>query len=91
MEALEQTMKAIMTKYQGLTNYRGSRIKATDGDGNHVTVSYVCELNTDSNHDAAALALAHKMGWLAEGEKLVRGWHGNQAVYVFDNEYDKVG
>lgn len=83
-------MKAIMTKYQGPTNYRASRIKATDGDGNHVTVSYDHALGATENHDVAALALARKMGWLKDGERLVRGWHGNSGVYVFDRESEKI-
>jgi hypothetical protein len=56
-------MKAISTKYIGPGNVRGSRFKATDGDGNSITVSYNYALNADKNHMMAAVALAEKMGW----------------------------
>jgi len=55
--------KAIVTKYHGPTNARGSRISASDLDGNRVVVSMDYTLNSDSNHERAAVALADKMGW----------------------------
>lgn len=68
--------KAITTQYFGPTNYKGSRIKATDLDGNSVTVSYNHALNGDQNHVAAAKALATKMGWNGRyfGGALKRGY-----------------
>lgn len=74
-------MKAIRTKYHGPTDTRGSRISATDEDGNRVSISYDHAKNTDGNHDAAALALCAEMGW---GGRLVRGWLRDCAVYTFD-------
>ena len=76
-------MKAISTKYIGPTNHRGARIKATDHDGNFVTVSYTHELSTDGEHDRAALALLQKMGWPG---RWVRGSFagGRGNVYVCD-------
>lgn len=74
-------MKAIRTKYNGPTDTRGSRISATDEDGNRVTVPYDHAENSNGNHDAAALALCAKMGW---GGRLVRGWLRACAVYTFD-------
>ena len=64
-------MKAIFTKYHGPTNVKGSRVSASDSDGNRVTLSWDCALNTDQNHRRAAVALCHKMKWagkLAEGD-----------------------
>lgn len=62
-------MKAIVTKYHGPTDYKGSRISATDSDGNRVMVSY--DDASRNPHLDAAVALVRKMGWapvqLAEG------------------------
>ncbi len=72
-------MKSITTAYHGPTNYRGSRIKATDGD-NAVYVSYRSELNGDENHREAALALAKKLKW---GGVMVQGETKDGYVFVF--------
>ena len=56
-------MKAILTKYHGPTNFRGSRISAVDSDRNRVTISYDDALNSEDAHRKAAEALAAKMGW----------------------------
>lgn len=56
-------MKAIITKYHGPTNYKGSRITATDEDGNRATISYPYELSGEAVHRKAAQALCDKMGW----------------------------
>ena len=56
-------MKAIKTVYLGPTNTRGSRIKASDGDGHSVTVPYPHELSGADCHAVAAVALCRKMGW----------------------------
>lgn len=61
-------MQAIVTKFLGPTNVRGSRVKATCEAGS-VTLSWDHALNSEGNHDAAAKALAHKLGW-------DKGWHG---------------
>lgn len=58
-------MQAIVTKYIGPTNRRGSRIKATAAAGS-VTVSYDPALDYEPNHRAAADALARKFGWNRE-------------------------
>ena len=44
-----------MTRYLGPTNHRGSRIKASDGDGNTVTVPY--DHAARNPHAVAAVAL----------------------------------
>lgn len=55
--------QAIVTKYFGPGNVKGSRIKATASAGG-VTVPYDHSLNTDGNHAAAAQALATKYAWV---------------------------
>jgi hypothetical protein len=54
--------QAIVTKYIGPTNYRGSRIVAKAAAG-RIYVSYDHALNIEDNHTAAAEALANKFGW----------------------------
>ena len=70
-------MQAIVTKYLGPTEYRGSRVKATAQVGS-LTLSWDYALNSDGNHRAAALALANKYNWLeysdlSEGGSLPAG------------------
>jgi len=55
--------QAIVTKFFGPTNTRGSRIKATCGAGS-LYHSWDYSLGSDANHDAAAKALATKLGWI---------------------------
>jgi hypothetical protein len=55
-------MQAIITKYFGPTNSRGSRIKATAAAGS-ITISYPYDLSGQACHRAAADALVKKMGW----------------------------
>ena len=55
--------QAIVTKYHGPTNARGSRISATTESGLRHYYPYRYELNTEENHRAAALAMAEHMGW----------------------------
>lgn len=81
-------MKAIVTKYHGATNSRGSRYSASDTDGNRVSVPTDYALSSDGNHDAAAIALCRKMGWLKHN--LMRGAFKNGNVYVFDSEYNRL-
>lgn len=56
-------MKAITTKYIPATNTRGSRISASDCDGNRVTVAYDTSLSGIDCYSVAAQALVNKMGW----------------------------
>ena len=56
-------MKAILTKYLGPTDCKGSRITAWDCDGNRATVPYDHALSGEAVHREAAIALVHKMGW----------------------------
>ena len=80
-------MKAIVTKFHGPTETRGSRYTATDSDKNSVTVSVDYALNGEGNHNAAALALCRKMGWVG---MLVRGRLAKGNVYVFDSQWERL-
>lgn len=75
-------MQAIITKYIGPTNSRGSRIKASASAGS-VTIGYDDALGVEDNHHAAALALAIKMGWEKYG-KLISGGTETGFVFVFE-------
>lgn len=57
-------MKAIITKYLGPSNTRGSRIKATEPDGKSITISWNHALSAEANHSDAARMLMDKLGWL---------------------------
>jgi hypothetical protein len=83
-------MQAIITKYFGPTNSRGSRIKATCAAGS-VTISYPHELSGQACHRAAADALVQKMGW---NDAHYGGLMGGQLpsgeyVFVFNNDASK--
>ncbi len=56
-------MVAILTKFIGATNSKGSRVKAFTESGLSVTVSWDHALNSQDNHAAAAKALCAKMDW----------------------------
>lgn len=67
--------KAIVTSYVPCTNTRGSRIKATDNDGNTLsmpsgTAEQLARERGDTNlysvHASVAMALITKMGWKCE-------------------------
>lgn len=77
-------MQAIVTKYLGPTNLKGTRVKAACEAG-QITVSWDHALNADENHDAAAHALAKKLGWdVAPYRKLVGGTlPDGRRCYVF--------
>lgn len=76
-------MKAIVTKYRGPDHKRGSRITATDEDGNRITISYPHEISGYENvHRKAAEALCEKMKWSGE---MVCGSLKHGYVFVFIN------
>ena len=81
-------MKAIKTHYIGPTNTKGSRIRASDGDINSITIPYDSGKETDANHISAAVALCRKMNW-SNPESLVMGWLKDDAVFVFPPKGDK--
>ena len=80
-------MKAISTKYLGPTNYKGSRIKASDEDGNSITIGSPHEANMGPDaHSVAALALCRKMGWTYQEHRfthLLAGGLKDSYVFVF--------
>lgn len=78
-------MQAILTKYIGPSNVRGSRVKATASAGS-ITIDYDDSLNTEDAHKAAAIALCDKMGWTeAKGYgRLISG--GTDTGFVFVTE-----
>jgi hypothetical protein len=77
-------MKAIVTKYHGPTNFKGSRITASDQDGNRITISYPYELSGEACYRKAAQALCNKMKW--EGNLIAGSWkHGY--VFVFGPDW----
>lgn len=74
-------MQAIITKYVGPTNTRGSRIKAMAEAGS-VTVHYDDALTSTANHAEAAMALVRKFKWnRGRDVTLIAG--GYIAGYVF--------
>lgn len=78
-KAIPITGKAIVTKYIAATNTRPSRIKASDEDGNTITIPYDHSLSHDQRYAKAAVALCEKMGW---GTNLVGGSIKNGYVFV---------
>lgn len=73
-------MKAITVKYFGPTGNRGIRIKASDSDGNAVTIRRGAR-RVEDDYDEAVKQLCHKMGWQGT---LVRGSLGSDTeVYVW--------
>jgi len=72
-------MKAIYIKYLSATDTKGTRYKATDNDGNSITLPYDYELNSREMGAKAALALCDKMEWPTD---LI----GNGDVFLFANE-----
>jgi len=76
-------MKAIIAKYLGATNSKGSRIKAFDCDGNSVTIPYPHELSGEDVYKRAAIKLCEKMKWDTE---LLGGGIKEGYVFVFKNQ-----
>lgn len=87
-------MQAIVTKYFGPSNRRGSRVKATCSGGS-LFFGYEPAMNVANNHKAACAALVAKMGWVeAEGEYFRGTWHdaglpNGDMVHVFVSETDR--
>ncbi len=68
--------QAIITKYLGPTNVRGSRVKAVAEAGS-ITLSWDHALNSDENHALAAQTLADKYKW--KGRWFMGGFNGGYA------------
>ena len=84
-------MQAIITKYFGPTNSRGSRIKAQCAAGS-VTIDYPYELSGMYCHAQAAKALIKKLGWndAHYGGLLGGQLPSGEYVFVFNNDASKV-
>ena len=82
-------MKAILTKYHGWTNYRPSRISASDMDGNRVIVSVPSIPfeggDPEAQHRFVAEKLCEKMNW---GGKLVGGATKDGMAFCFADFHD---
>lgn len=67
-------MKAILARYLGPTDTRGSRIVATAEGGHRLTIGIDNRYDVDKNADQAAEKLARDAGWLDGGAyRLVGG------------------
>lgn len=74
-------MQAILTKYLGPTNTRGSRVIAYC-DGGRISVAYQYNMSPEGNHRYAILKLGIKLGWIQEADAQLNtdypsapGWH----------------
>jgi hypothetical protein len=74
--------RAIVVKYQGPTDGRGSRLKATCGGPSSISIPYDSTYNDDVNYLRAAQALQKKMGWTG---KLIPGAMPDGRSVVFVN------
>ncbi len=74
--------QAIVTKFLGPTNHRGSRVKAT-ADAGSVTVEWSHTIDAEANHKTAALALASRYGW--PPNMIGGGLPGGGYVFVYPN------
>ena len=72
-------MKAIRTRYYGAANFKGSKIIATDGDKNSISIGYPHGLNSDEAHELAAYLLMQKMDW---PNQLIGGGFQNDMVWT---------
>lgn len=64
--------QAIVTKYHGPTNSRGSRVSATAAPG-RIYVSWDHALDVAENHAVAARMYAEKYGWLDSSDYVAGG------------------
>lgn len=72
-------MQAIITKYIGPTNTRGSRIKAVASDGS-VTIGFDYANDHEWPYRKAAQALCNKLGWAFD--HIPGGLHDGSIVWV---------
>lgn len=76
------TLQAIVTKYIGPTNTRGSRVKATAAAGS-ITLGWDNRYNAEVNHALACAALVKKLGW--EGKWYQGGLANGDYCFVCEN------
>lgn len=82
-------MQAIVTKYHGPSNTRGSRITAKC-DAGSITIPYPHELSGSACHRKAAEALIAKLGWTDEFYGKIAGGQlpSGEYAWVFINGAD---
>lgn len=73
--------KAIVTKYVGPTDFRGSRIVARAEGVPSLSVGYDSALNSEENHAVAAAKICAKYDW--SGELVSGGLPNGDTVHVF--------
>jgi len=79
--------QAIVTKYLGPSNVRGSRVKATAQAGS-LTLNWDDALNAGDNHRIAAHALARKFKW--SGAWVGGGLPSGENAWVMDPQGSQV-
>lgn len=80
-------MQYITTKTLGPTSTKGARVVACASYAPaKVTLAWDYAVEADANHDAAAKALAEKLGWKGQW---VRGGSNTGNVYVATDAHNK--
>lgn len=82
-------MKAIVCSYLYQTNTKPSRVKASDGDGNSVTMSRALNMDLEQNYIQAVIKLCIKMQWhgkLVAGHTMKAGKMSGM-VFVWAEKY----
>lgn len=79
-------MQAILTKYLGPTNTKGSRIKASCASGS-IIIPYPYEFDVTMAHNYAAQCLVNKLGWNSQyyGELITGQLPSGDYCHVFAN------
>lgn len=81
-------MTAILTRYHGPSNIKGSRVSAMAGNGHRIILSWNSAWDGVRNHATAAQELRTRMGWKG---KLVGGTLDNgNMCWVFANKHSPV-
>lgn len=80
-------MKAIVTKFHGPTNSRGSRMGAVS-EGNRVMITLDPVWTRDIAHQEAAKALCIKMGW--SGVLVQGSLKSNSEVFVWHGVFNAI-
>ena len=78
-------MQAIIVKYVGPTDTKGTRMKATCEAGS-LTISYDSEKSALENAEHALTLLVHKLDWHTRYPQWVGASLGDAWVFVFRND-----
>lgn len=82
-------MNAIVTTHKGPTDTKGSKIVATDNDGNRKAYSYNSRYNPEDNHMRAAERFCESLG--LKGSFITAQLKPNSRVHVLVSESYSVG